>query len=72
MTQWSWSLESPGRHTADKTFQRWSGDASDSSNEPIPVTYSTMRFEMDLYYFEAHGTSERTGIVGINGATGSD
>ena len=35
-TQWSYSLDSPGRHTLTKTFQRWSGDASDPDNEPEP------------------------------------
>ncbi len=72
LTQWSGSLDSPGRHSADKTFQRCNGDASDPDNEPTPVSYTTEKFEMDLHYFEAHGGSARAGIVSINGANGFD
>ena len=72
LTQWSGSLDSPGRHTADKTFQRWSGDAADPNNEPTPVTYTTQELEMDMHYFEAHGGSARAGVVAINGANGFD
>ena len=70
LTQWNGSLDSPGRHRADKTFQRWSGDATDPDNEPTPVTYTVQKFEMDLHHFEAHGSSGRLGIVGIDGANG--
>ena len=69
-TQWSYALDSPGRHTVEKTFQRWSGDASDPDNEPTPVTYKAMKFEMDLVHFKAHPSPERLGVVGINGANG--
>ena len=72
LTQWSGSLDSPGRHSADKTFQRWNGDASDPDNEPTPVSYTTEKFEMDLHHFEAHGVSARAGTVAINGANGFD
>ncbi len=71
-TQWSHSLDSPGRHTATKTFQRWSGDASDPDNEPVPVTYTAMKFEMDVVRFLTHGGSDETSVIGINGANGFD
>ena len=71
-TQWSYSLDSPGRHTATMTFQRWSGDASDPSNEPVPVTYTAMKFEIDVVRLLTHGGSGETGVIGINGANGFD
>ncbi len=71
-TQWSYSLDSPGRHTATMTFQRWSGDASDPDNEPVPVTYTAMKFEMDVVRFLTHGGSGETSVIGINGANGFD
>ena len=71
-TQWSYALDSPGRRTIEMTFQRWSGDASDPDNEPTPVTYKAMKFEMDLVHFKAHPSPERLGVVGINGANGFD
>ncbi len=69
-TQWSYSLDSPGRHTLTKTFQRWSGDASDPDNEPEPVTYTAMKFEMDLVRILTHGGSGETSVLGIDGANG--
>ena len=72
LTQWSGSLDSPGRHTAVKTFQRWSGDASDPDNEPTPVTYTATKVEMDLYYFMPHGGSYSASSVLVDGANGFD
>ena len=71
-TQWSSALDSPGRRTEERTFQRWSGDASDLSNEPVPVTYTTRKFEMRLHYFQAHDVNDRAGVIGVNGANGFD
>ena len=71
-TQWSYSLDEPGRHTATKTFQRWSGDASDPNNEPTPVTYTAMKFEVDVVRILTHGDSDETNVIGINGANGFD
>ena len=71
-TQWTYRLDSPGRHTADKTFQRWSGDASDPENVPTPVTYGTLKFEMDLNHFMVHPSGSRVALVGIDGANGFD
>ena len=71
-TQWSSALDSPGLHTAERTFQRWSGDVSDPSNKPVPVTYTTKKFEMRLHHFQAHGVNDRPGVFGINGANGVD
>ena len=63
-------LDKPGRWMSDQTYHRWSGDASDPNNEPTEVTYRRMKFEMDLYHFQAHGGSGGRGTVLINGANG--
>ena len=71
-TQWTYSLDSPGRRTAVRTFQRWSGDASDPDNEPVPETYTAVKFEMDLVHIMALGGSVQHETVGIDGANGFD
>ena len=65
-------LEAPGRWVSDQTVQRWSGDATDPNNEPTAVTYRTVKMEMDLYFFQAHGGAVERGAVLIDGATGFD
>ena len=45
---------------------------SDPSNKPVPVTYTTKKFEMRLHHFQAHGVNDRPGVFGINGANGFD
>ena len=71
-TQWSYSLESPGRKTVERDFQRWSGDASDPNNEPTPVTFTATKFEMDLIHIVVHGGPGQHETVGIDGANGFD
>ncbi len=69
-TELNYVLDKSGRWTSDQTYHRWSGDASDPSNEPTEVPYRRMKFEMDLYHFQAHGGSGGRGTVLIDGANG--
>ncbi len=69
-TELTYVLDKSGRWMSDQTYHRWSGDASDPNNEPTEVTYRRMKFEMDLYQFQAHGASGGRSTVLINGANG--
>ena len=69
-TELTYVLDKSGRWMSDQTYHRWSGDASDPNNEPTEVTYRRMKFEMDLYHFQAHGASGGRSTVLINGANG--
>ena len=71
-TELTHALEKSGRWMSDQTYQRWSGDETDPNNEPTEVAYRRMKFEMDLYHFQAHGGSGGRGTVLINGANGFD
>ena len=73
-TEWSSSLEAPGRLMFDKNFVRWSGDSTDPNNEPTDVAYRVGVFEMDMYYFTMHEGSQRSGreIALVDGANGFD
>ena len=73
-TEWSSSLEAPGRLMFDKNFVRWSGDSTDPNNEPTDVAYGVGVFEMDMYYFTMHEGSQRSGrkIALVDGANGFD
>ncbi len=53
-TQLSWSLDATGETTAQETFYRWSGDATDPNNVPTAVTYQTKTSEVDRYHFVPH------------------
>ena len=50
----SWSLDSTGVTTAQETFYRWNGDATDPNNLPTEVTYRTKTSEVDRYHFVPH------------------
>ena len=69
-TELTYVLDKPGRWMSNQTYHRWSGDASDSNNEPTEVSYQRMKFEMDLYHFQAHGGPGGRETVLINGANG--
>ncbi len=53
-TRLSWSLDSMEVTTAQETFYRWSGDATDPDNAPTAVTYQTKTSEVDRYHFVPH------------------
>ena len=53
-TRLSWSLDSMAVTTAQETFHRWSGDATDPDNVPTAVTYQTKTSEVDRYHFVPH------------------
>ena len=74
ITEWSSSLDAAGRHVADETYYLWSGDPTDPNNTPTSVTYSTVSFDMHLYYFDMHEASQPAGrqILMVNGADGFD
>ena len=71
-TELAHALEKSGRWMSDQTYHRWSGDETDPNNEPAEVAYQRMKFEMDLYHFQAHGGSGGRGTVLVNGANGFD
>ena len=73
-TDWTSALDRPGKHVHQGEFVRWSGDATDQANQPVPVTYQVKTFEMDLYYFTVHEGNRTAGreVVGIDGGTGFD
>ena len=73
-TEWSSSLEAPGRLMFDKNFVRWSGNSTDPNNEPTDVAYRVGVFEMDMYYFTMHEGSQRSDreIALVDGANGFD
>lgn len=71
-TELTYVLDKSGRRMSDQTYHRWSGDVADPNNEPAEVAYRRMKFEMDLYHFQAHGGSGGRGTVLINGANGFD
>ena len=69
-TELTYALDESGSWMSDQTYHRWSGDATGPNNEPTEVTYQRMKFEMDLYNFQAHGGSGGRGTVLIDGANG--
>lgn len=71
-TELTYVLDKPGRWMSNQTYHRWSGDATDPDNEPTEVIYRRMKFEMDLYHFQAHGGSGGGGTLLIDGANGFD
>ena len=74
LTQWSATLESPGRHMFNKTFVRWSGDATDPDNEPTEITLKVMAIEIDLHYFVIYERSNQVNreVLLVDGANGFD
>ena len=73
-TEWISSLEKPGVHVFNNDFVRWSGDATDSNNEPTDVSYQVKVFEMDLYYFFMYEGGQTSGgeTIVVTGANGFD
>ena len=69
-TELTYLLDKPGRWMSDQTYYHWSGVASNPNNEPTEVNYQRMKFEMDLYHFQAHRGSGGRGTVLIDGANG--
>ena len=69
-TELTYLLDQPGRWMSDQTYYHWSGDASNPNNEPTEVNYRRMKFEMDLYHFQAHRGSGGRGTVLIDSANG--
>ena len=53
-TQLGWTLDATGVTTAQETFYKWSGDATDPDNVPTEVTYRTKTSEVDHYRFVPH------------------
>lgn len=53
-TKLAWSPDATGVTTAQETFHRWSGDATDPQNLPTEVTYGTKSAEVDRYHFVPH------------------
>ena len=74
LTEWSYALEEPGRHVAERTFYQWSGDATDPDNEPEAIVLQTQKFEMDLYHIHIYEGSSEVGreIIMVHGADGFD
>ena len=72
LTEWTSTLNNPGRRMFDKDFVRWTGDATDSDNEPADISYQVKIFEMDFYYFSIYEGSQNTGMetVVVNGGNG--
>ena len=71
-TRWTSSLQAPGQWMSDRSYQQWSGDATDPSNEPTTVNYTVKAFEMDLYHFITHGDVVGWESVLVDGANGFD
>ena len=73
-TDWTSALDRPGKHVHQGEFVRWSGDATDQTNEPVHVTYQVKTFEIDLYYFTIHEGNRKGGreVVAVDGSTGFD
>ena len=71
-TEWSSSLNNPGRHMFDRDFVRWSGDSTDPGNEPADVSYQVKVVEMDFHYFYVYEGSQviATETLAVDGANG--
>ena len=72
LTEWSSALDSPGRHMAQESFVRWSGDATDPDNEPAEVTYTVKTIGMGLHYFVMYEGNNSSGrdVILVDGANG--
>ena len=71
-TRWTSSLQAPGLSVSDRSYQQWSGDATDPINAPTTVNYTVKAFEMDLYHFITHGDVVGWESVLVDGANGFD
>ncbi len=74
LTEWSYAMEEPGRHAAERTFYQWSGDATDPDNEPEAIVLQTQKFEMDLYHIHIYEGNNQVGkeTIMVHGADGFD
>ena len=67
LTEWSYAMQEPGRHAAERTFYEWSGDATDPDHEPETIVLQTQKIEMDLYHIHIYEGSNQVGRETIHG-----